>query len=46
MDDSAGDQIDMLTGSGGDDWFIYRVGEDKVNGMSGTEALKDLIIPE
>ena len=43
-DDLAADQVDMLTGNAGDDWFIYRAGEDKVNGMSGTEAQQDLTI--
>ncbi len=41
-DDNALDQIDMLTGSSGEDWFIWTKGEDKVNGMSSTEGAEDL----
>jgi hypothetical protein len=43
-DDLATDQIDMLTGSSGLDWYIYKAGEDKATGMSSTEADEDLWI--
>lgn len=33
MDDTSSDEIDMLQGSSGNDWFIYRAGEDKVVGQ-------------
>jgi hypothetical protein len=36
MDDYSIDQIDMLQGSSGNDWFIFKTGEDKVVGQ--TEA--------
>ena len=41
-DDDDYDQIDMLTGSSGDDWFLWTKGEDKVNGISAAEGLEDL----
>ena len=33
MDDTSADEIDMLQGSSGNDWFLYRTGEDKVVGQ-------------
>ena len=33
MDDTSADEIDMLQGSSGNDWFLYRAGEDKVAGQ-------------
>jgi Bacterial Ig domain/RTX calcium-binding nonapeptide repeat (4 copies) len=32
-DDNSADDIDMLQGSSGNDWFIYKIGEDKVVGQ-------------
>ncbi len=32
-DDTSADEIDKLQGSSGNDWFIYRAGEDKVVGQ-------------
>jgi len=40
-DDTSVDQIDMLNGSSGNDWFIYQSGEDKVVGESSAEKLID-----
>lgn len=34
MDDSTADQIDMLQGSSGNDWFLFKAGEDKVVGQT------------
>jgi Ca2+-binding RTX toxin-like protein len=41
-DDNDYDQIDLLTGSSGEDWFLWTKGEDKVNGMSSAEGAEDL----
>jgi VCBS repeat-containing protein len=41
-DDAALDAIDVLSGSAGSDWFIYKFGEDAVIGMTKTEAQYDL----
>ena len=35
-DDGDADEVDMLNGSSGNDWFIFASGEDKVSGQ--TEA--------
>ena len=35
---------DVLTGASGEDWFIYKAGEDKVSTMTYTESCEDLII--
>jgi len=46
-DDLAVDTIgsqDVLTGASGEDWFIYKAGEDKVSSMSSAEATEDLLI--
>ena len=46
-DDMAVDTIgyqDVLTGASGEDWFIYKAGEDKVSTMTYTESCEDLII--
>ena len=40
-DDLASDSIDILTGSSGTDWFIYKFGEDLITGLSSTEAAYD-----
>ena len=38
-DDGVVDQIDMLTGSAGDDWYLYALGSgDRATGVSATEA--------
>jgi Ca2+-binding RTX toxin-like protein len=37
-DDGAVDQVDILTGSAGDDWYLYKSGTDKATGVSTTEA--------
>ncbi|MEK6259848.1 MAG: Ig-like domain-containing protein [Planctomycetota bacterium] len=34
LDDNSIDQIDKLQGSSGDDWFIFKTGEDKVVGQT------------
>lgn len=34
LDDNSADQIDILQGSSGNDWFIYENGEDRVVGQS------------
>jgi hypothetical protein len=36
--DSDADLIDVLTGSSGEDWFIFEVNKDKVTSMSTIEA--------
>ena len=41
-DDLAADAIDILVGSSGTDWYIYRFGEDLVLGLSKTEGQYDL----
>ena len=41
-DDTSIDQIDMLNGSSGNDWFIFQGGEDKVVGESSLEELYDI----
>jgi hypothetical protein len=41
-DDAACDAIDILSGSSGSDWFIYKFGEDTVIGMTKIEAQYDL----
>lgn len=41
-DDDATDAIDALTGSAGEDWFLWQRGEDQVNGMSAAESGKDV----
>jgi hypothetical protein len=41
--DSVGTQ-DVLTGSSGSDWFIYKSGEDKVTSMTRVETFEDLPI--
>ncbi len=33
MDDTSADESDMLQGSSGNDWFLYRTSEDKVVGQ-------------
>ena len=33
LDDTSADEIDMLQGSSGNDWFLFRTGEDKVVGQ-------------
>jgi hypothetical protein len=33
MDDNTADDVDMLQGSSGNDWFIFKIGEDKVVGQ-------------
>jgi hypothetical protein len=46
-DDLAVDTIgyqDVLTGASGEDWFIYKAGEDKISSMTSTEATEDLLI--
>jgi Ca2+-binding RTX toxin-like protein len=46
-DDAAPDLIgsqDVLTGASGEDWFIYKAGEDKVTTMTSLEATEDLLI--
>jgi hypothetical protein len=35
-DDGDNDEVDMLNGTSGNDWFIFATGEDKVTGQ--TEA--------
>ena len=40
-DDTSIDQIDMLDGSSGNDWFIFQGGEDKVVGESSLEDQYD-----
>jgi Ca2+-binding RTX toxin-like protein len=44
-DDTSIDQIDMLNGSAGNDWFIYQSGEDKVVGESAVEQQYDTVMP-
>ena len=34
LNDNSVDQIDILQGSSGNDWFIYENGEDRVVGQS------------
>ena len=41
--DTIGTQ-DLLAGGGGNDWFIYKAGEDRVRSMSAVEASEDLPI--
>ena len=41
-DDHATNSMDILSGSGGSDWYIYKFGEDLVLGMTKTEARYDL----
>jgi VCBS repeat-containing protein len=41
VDDHAADSIDILCGSSGSDWLIYKLGEDLAVGMSSTEAAVD-----
>ena len=41
VDDQAADSIDILCGSSGTDWLIYKLGEDLAVGMSSTEAAVD-----
>lgn len=36
LDDNSANQIDQLQGSAGNDWFLFRTGEDKITGQ--TEA--------
>ena len=43
-DDLAADSVDILTGSSGTDWILYKAGEDKVAGLSSTEAQYDVAI--
>jgi Ca2+-binding RTX toxin-like protein len=38
QDDNSVDQIDVLVGSSGDDWYIYKAGEDRASGVSRIEA--------
>jgi Ca2+-binding RTX toxin-like protein len=42
LDDADVGCADSLTGSAGDDWYFYVAGEDKVTGMSSTEAQQDI----
>jgi VCBS repeat-containing protein len=42
QDDDALDAIDVLHGGAGDDWFLWTKGEDKVTGMSSSEAATDV----
>ena len=39
MNDLAADQVDVLTGKSGDDWYLYNSG-DKATGMSAGESSK------
>lgn len=41
-DDNSTDEIDMLNGSSGNDWYLYEKGEDKVVGESSTEQTVDV----
>jgi VCBS repeat-containing protein len=41
-DDLATDSVDLLSGSGGNDWFLYKFSEDLVLGMNYTERQVDL----
>jgi hypothetical protein len=34
----------MLLGGSGNDWFIYKLSEDKVSGMSSAEGEQDMTI--
>jgi hypothetical protein len=34
--------VDKLDGGSGDDWFIWRAGEDKATGLSATEDQVDI----
>ena len=36
------DQIDILTGSAGDDWFLFNSNEDKATGVSKTESPENI----
>ena len=40
-DDNSLDQIDMLNGSSGNDWYLYEKGEDKIVGESALEETVD-----
>jgi autotransporter-associated beta strand protein len=42
VDDNSLDQIDMLNGSSGNDWYLYEKGEDKVVGESSLEESIDV----
>ena len=42
-DDDAG-YGDILFGASGDDWFLYKFGEDRIPGGSSTEMLHDLTV--
>jgi hypothetical protein len=44
-DDASTDQIDVLTGSAGEDWYVYKSGEDKVTGISASESAEAELIP-
>jgi Ca2+-binding RTX toxin-like protein len=39
--DDTASSCDILTGSSGRDWYVYRFGEDRVIGLSSTEAIYD-----
>ena len=41
-DDAAQDSIDLLVGSSGEDWYVYKFGEDRVIQLSRSEAQYDL----
>ena len=41
-DDTASDSIDLLIGSSGQAWYLYKFGEDRVSGLSGTEWQYDV----
>jgi hypothetical protein len=43
-DDAAADHIDLLSGGTGNDWFIYKLKEDRVLGMSSVEGREDQLI--
>jgi hypothetical protein len=43
-DDAACDTIDLLAGCSGDDWFIYKLREDKVIDLTRAEDAKDQTI--
>jgi hypothetical protein len=43
-DDNSIDQIDMLNGSSGNDWYLYQGGEDKIVGESSLENQYDTTV--
>ena len=43
-DDTDTDVLDVLTGASGEDWFIYKTGEDRVTNLSTIELQYDMPI--